>query len=232
VLASNSARSSNLPNPFSHLLFDLDGTLTDPKIGIVNSLQWAFAKLDRPIDKSSDLNWCIGPPMHDSMLRLLGPGREHLLPKCIELYREQYAQRGLYENSLYPGVPEMLSGLRSSGARLLLCTSKPWVFAAEVLKHFSLDTFFDQLYGSELDGTRSDKGELIGHLLKKEHLNPDFAVMIGDRMHDMVGASRNRVIPWGVSWGYGSTEELQEAGAARIFDHPLEITPDKLQLTR
>lgn len=206
-----------------NLLIDLDGTLTDPKTGIVRCINFALAKLGQPTLESESLEWCIGPPLRDSFAQLLGDSGTRA-DDAVEFYRERYAGTGIYENEVYDGIPACLEELGKS-AKLYVATSKPTVFAEEVIRHFKLDGYFEAICGSELDGTRSDKGELIGDVLQKQRLKPSSTVMIGDRKFDLLGAAQNGIEGLGVSWGYGSMQELTEAGAKRIFGHPRELPP-------
>ncbi len=202
-------------------LFDLDGTLTDPKPGITGCIQFALARLGRPAPSVDALEWCIGPPLRDSFARLLETRDTDVLDAALGLYRERFAAEGLYENALYPGIPGALETLRANGFRTYVATSKPRVFALRILEHFRLTSLFDGVHGSELDGTRSDKADLIAHVLKVESLGP--AVMIGDREHDMVGARANGLRAVGVTYGYGSAEELLASGAEVLVEAPEDL---------
>jgi phosphoglycolate phosphatase len=205
------------------LLFDLDGTLTDPKEGITACIQHALICLGRLPPSADELEWCIGPPLLGSFERLLADASPDLAWEAVRLYRERYTQHGIFESYPYPGVPEMLAALRNAGFHLFIATSKPTPFARRVLEQFQLAEFFVGIYGSELDGTRNDKAELIAHLLVDRGLEGDRAVMVGDRKHDVIAAQRNGVMPVGVSYGYGSVEELEGAGAVKILANPLAV---------
>lgn len=206
-----------------NLLFDLDGTLTDPFEGITESIRAALVGLGRPAPPAKSLTWCIGPPLKASFMRLLDTKDEGLAESALALYRKRFGAVGLFENRVYPGIPEALETLQIEGHTLFIATSKPKVFAARILEHFALRPYFDAVYGSELDGTRSEKGALIAHILSKEAVVATEAVMIGDRRHDMAGARRNGVRPYGVLWGYGSRAELEGAGAVRCLVSPAEL---------
>jgi phosphoglycolate phosphatase len=203
------------------LLIDLDGTLTDPKTGIVRCINYALAKLGQPTQEPDALEWCIGPPLKDSFETLLGD-QKNRAEEAVEFYRERYSETGIYENELYDGIVECLQALRPK-CRLFVATSKPTVFAEEVLRHFKIHGYFEAICGSELDGTRSDKAELIKSVLENHALKSSLTSMIGDRKFDLAGAARNGINGLGVSWGYGSRQELTEAGARVIFDHPTDI---------
>ncbi len=209
-------------------LFDLDGTLTNPKTGITRSVQYALERLGRPVPHADDLTWMIGPPLVASFTELLGSPAE--VPEAVRLYRERYGDVGLFENEVYAGIPALLQNLQDRGIRLYLATSKPHVFARQILDHFELSRFFIEIYGSELDNRNADKRDLIRHILDQERFDPARAVMIGDRKHDAIGAKANGIATIGVTWGYGSREELLDAGAACLVDAPHELP--ELILTR
>jgi phosphoglycolate phosphatase len=206
-----------------HLLFDLDGTLTDPFPSITKCIQYALVAMGRPQPSAESLRWCIGPPLRESFASLLGPAGEHLADIAVAKYRERFSSVGLFENNLYPTIAENLERLKRSGHLLCVATSKPTVFAERIIEHFGLGTYFRSVNGSELDGTRSDKGALIAHVLKRDDIAPTDAIMIGDRKHDMIGARQNGVAGLGVSWGYGSMEELREAGAYACVAEAAEL---------
>ena len=201
------------------LLFDLDGTLTDSKEGIFRCIRYALEQLGLSRNSEEDLNWCIGPPLQKSLARLVG---DPMAPKALELYRERYTEKGMFENRVYEGIPESLSALQGK-ADLYVATSKPRVYAVEVIRHFHLNGYFKGIYGSELDGALSEKGELIGFLLEREKINRVSAFMIGDRKHDMEGARKNAVTGIGAGWGFGTPEELLDSGALNILQHPGEL---------
>lgn len=204
------------------IYFDLDGTLTDPKPGITRSIQYALQKLDRPaIPTEDELTWCIGPPLRASFVRLLGG--EDSADRAVALYRERFADIGLYENGLYDGIGDVLTTLRASGHRLFVATSKPHVYAERIIDHFGLRPHFEYVFGSELDGTRVDKSNLLEYALKQAAVDPSKTLMIGDRSHDMVGASNNGMQGIGVLYGYGSRDELLGAGARHVCDTPAAI---------
>jgi phosphoglycolate phosphatase len=204
------------------LLFDLDGTLTDPRQGIERSIRHGMEAVGCPLEAGVDLRWCIGPPLLGSLETLLGPERKALAPAALVAYRERYGARGLLDNKLYPGIGEALAVL-AGRYDLYVATSKPWVYARAILDNFGLSVHFKGLYGSELDGTRSDKGQLIAWVLAKEGLDPATTRMIGDRSHDMVGAAKNGMKGIGVLWGYGDADELRGGGAAALFERPSDL---------
>lgn len=206
-----------------NLLFDLDGTLTDPFLGITRCIIHALTALDRPAPPPEDLRWCIGPPLKQSFLALLDNGDDRLAEQAIAHYRERFASVGMFENEVYPGIEQALNELRRQGHRLLVATSKPAIFATKIVEHFGLGIHFQTIYGSELDGTRCDKAELIAHLLQHESLPTDETLMIGDRKHDIIGAKTNGLRTIGVLWGYGTRAELDTAGATISLDSPAHL---------
>ena len=203
------------------IYFDLDGTLTDPKPGITRSIQYALGKLDQAIPSEDELTWCIGPPLHVSLKKLLGT--DDLADKARVLYRERFADVGLFENQIYPGIEDTLSALTRSGRRLFVATSKAQIYADRIIDHFKLRIYFERVFGAELDGTRSDKTDLLGHALQSMGIDPSQTMMIGDRSFDMVGARNNGMTAIGVLYGYGSEAELRDAGA-----HHVCATPQRL----
>ncbi len=204
------------------LLFDLDGTLTDPKDGIVRCIRFALDRLHVEYAESDSLEWCIGPPLHESFAKILGDGRSALVPRAVALYRERFGAVGLFENRPYDGIGTGLDALGASFT-LRVATSKPTVFATRILEHFGLDRHFASIHGSELDGTRTNKGELIRYILDTHRIAPEAALMIGDREHDIRGAQVNGMRGIGVLWGYGSEQELRTAGAMAIAATPGEL---------
>ncbi len=203
------------------LVFDLDGTLTDPKPGITGSVQYALAKLGRPVPSQDELEWVIGPPLKGAFARLLGPGGD--VDEGVRLYRERYSVTGLFENEVISGIPELLDNLLADNRILYVATSKPRVFAQRILDHFELSRRFAAIHGSELDGTRADKKDLLRFVVDTEGLDPASAIMIGDREHDVFGARSVGIGTIGVRWGYGSDAELTAAGVAALVDYPAEI---------
>ena len=194
------------------LLFDLDGTLTDPGRGITRCVQHALVRLGRPAPPASDLAWCVGPPLRESFAELLGSSEPRLISEALAHYRERFASVGMFENAVYPDVREGLVQLRGAGHRLWVATSKPHVYAREILAHFDLLQMFAAVHGSELSGERGDKVALIRHVLDVERFDTR-PCMVGDRRHDVEGAHANGLEAIGVLWGYGTRAELEAAGA-------------------
>jgi phosphoglycolate phosphatase len=201
------------------IFFDLDGTLTDPKPGITGSIQYALERLGRPVPSQDELTWCIGPPLRDSMVRLVG---EQDADRGVALYRERFGDVGLFENSPYPDIEATLAALKPV-ARLFVATSKAHVFADRIIDHFGLRPYFEHVFGAELDGTRVHKYDLLAFALERTGTDPSRALMIGDRSHDIIGAKKNAMDGVGVLYGYGSREELAGAGAVHLCATPRAI---------
>ncbi len=214
------------------LLFDLDGTLTDPKEGISKSLSYALEKMGQKPPDPSTLDWVIGPPIQDSIWLLLGTDEEEPNERCLAFFRERYGKEGLTENKVYDGIPEALTALKKAGHNLVVATSKPHEFANKILKHFKLDKHFKAVYGGEMDGTRTKKADLIAHVLSSEGVKASDATMIGDREHDVLGAKANKVLSLGVLWGYGDREELTKAGAKAFCETPGDLVSAVAALDR
>jgi phosphoglycolate phosphatase len=208
---------------FSTLLFDLDGTLTDPKVGITESIRYALAKMERPYPPDASLDWCIGPPLQESFATLLQNDDPAVGQKALRLFRERFSTVGLFENTPYLNMANVLGQLQTAGLRLFIATSKPAVYARRIVAHFDLAQFFLVVYGSEFDGRLTHKNELIQHILQTEGLNPAHTLMIGDRKHDILGAKANNVAAAGVTWGYGSRQELIDAGADMLLHLPADL---------
>lgn len=198
------------------ILFDLDGTLTDPGEGITNSVAHALKKLGIPVPERRALYKFIGPPLYQSFMDFYGLDRQKAL-EAVEFYREYYRDRGIWENEVYAGIPELLARLKGAGKRLLVATSKPENFALQILEHFDLRQYFDRVAGSTLDSSRVEKADVIRYALEQEGIAPGpSVVMVGDREHDVLGARKAGLDCIGVLFGYGDAPELQKAGAARI----------------
>lgn len=203
------------------IFLDLDGTLIDPKVGITKSIQYALAELGAEVPEMDDLTWCIGPPLWDSFSVLLGEKAD--LDEAVALYREHYTESGMYEADVYDGIGEMLDGLRDTGRPLFIATSKPHAYATTIAEEFGLMHYVDGLFGSELDGTNSQKTDLLAHALAETGADPFRSVMIGDRKHDIVGARNNDIPSLGVLWGYAEPEELHIAEADALAGAPEDV---------
>ena len=195
-----------------YLLFDLDGTLTDSALGITNSVRYALRKFG--IEETDHARLCsfVGPPLYDSFRELYGMSHEDA-NLAIVYYREYYVSKGLYENTVYDGVREMLEALSSGGRKIILATSKPERFAREILKNFSLDRYFYGVFGATMDEKLCKKDNIIALALEKLDIPYDDAVMIGDRKYDILGGRKFGLTSVGVLYGYGGREELTDAGA-------------------
>jgi phosphoglycolate phosphatase len=205
------------------IIFDLDGTVTDPVQGITRSIRYALDKLERPAPAVADLHWCIGPPLLESFRILLGHNYSDLAGQALTYYRERFSQTGLFENQVYPQIPELLKQLANTKLSVMIATSKPGVYAVDIIDHFGLSAYFARIYGSELSGELVDKSELLGHIIQKESLERSKTVMVGDRSHDIIGAKNNGLASIGVTYGYGSKMELRDCGADWIVDDPISI---------
>ena len=206
-----------------NVLLDLDGTLADPREGIVRCIRYALNGLGEPCPSDVELERYIGPPLHHSFSAIFGPASPKTA-RAVNLYRERFSATGIFENRLYPGIPAALRALKDLGAVVIVATSKPTTFAERIIEHFGLGKEIRAVYGSELDGTRSDKAELISHILGTQSLSAAATSMVGDREHDMIGANANGVFAVGALWGYGSRQELLGAGAAALCDQPGGLT--------
>ena len=204
--------------PYQYVLFDLDGTLTDPKLGITQCVQYALQKFDINVTNLDELETFIGPPLDESFREFYGLNEAESL-KAVEFYRERFRNTGLYENEVIEGIEEMLQSLKDAGVELHVATSKPTVFAEKILGHFNLDHYFVSIIGSNLDGTRSKKAEIIQHIIDSlPSVEMKSVVMIGDRKHDIIGANLVGVDSVGVTFGYGSEEELLAANPTHIVN--------------
>ena len=211
---------------FDTVLFDLDGTLTDPGEGITKSVGYALKKFDIITQDRRELYKFIGPPLKDSFMKYYGFSEEKA-EQAIAYYREYFRDIGIFENEVYEGVENMLRSLHDDGKRLVLATSKPEEFAIRILDHFGLKKYFAVTAGASMDSSRSKKGDVIAYAISLcENFNKDTAVMIGDREHDIIGAKENGLKSIGVLYGYGDENELKTAGA----DYIVSTTEDILKL--
>ncbi len=208
---------------WKNILFDLDGTLTDPEQGITRSIQYALEKLGIASPPSVELRWCIGPALRESFAYLLKSQEPSQIEQALSFYRERFSKIGIYENEPYPGISEILCNLASSGFSLFVATSKPVVYAEIILEHFSLRNYFARVLGPTLDGKLTDKAEVIQTLLEQESLLPQLTVMVGDREHDIHAAKKNGIESIGVCYGFGSVEELKSAGASYLVQTAAEL---------
>ena len=212
-----------MENNFEYILFDLDGTITDSGEGITKSVQYALKSFDINVEKLEDLNKFIGPPLKDSFKKYYNFDDEKA-ELGLKKYREYYAEKGIFENSLYDGVVDVLEGLKKNNKTIILATSKPEVYAKQILEYFKVDKYFTFAAGSDFEETRVKKGEVIKYALEEAKISDlSKVVMIGDREHDIIGAKENNIKSIGVLYGYGDVVELTQARAEYIAKTPKEI---------
>ena len=213
---------THFPMKFTHLLFDLDGTLTDPAVGIINAFLYALNKLKKPAVDRTTLGWIIGPPLRQSFLQFTKTGEE---AECaVAYYREYFSDKGIFENELIPGIIPVLSELANRGVILFVATSKPRIYAEQIIGHFNMTPYFSKIYGSNLDGSYSNKADLIRLILNDNKTIPKSAfLMIGDRDLDISGAHQNGISGCAVHWGYGTDEELNGVGSDYHIQNPKEL---------
>lgn len=218
---------------YDTILFDLDGTLSDPGIGITNSVMHALEHWNIRVKERSELYRFIGPPLLSSFEKFYGFSKEESR-EALKIYREYFSVKGLFENDMYEGIEELLKELKARGKRVILATSKPELYARQILEHFGIDGYFDFIGGASMDEVRVAKADVIRYALESvgllkagEALLPEDVrmktVMIGDRFHDVEGAKANGLQTIGVLYGYGSREELEEAGAEHIAAEAADI---------
>lgn len=212
----------------THVYFDLDGTLTDPFEGITQCILYALDKLGFPQPTNDYLHSCIGPPLYDTFPEMVG---EELTPRAIDLYRERFNDVGWLENEPYDGIHDALVAIADSGYTMYVATSKPRIAAGRIVEHFGMAQYFEGVFGCELDGTRANKTELLSYAVDANP-NASTRMMIGDRKHDLIGAIANGIRPIGVAYGYGSTEELNTAGATAIADAPCDLPGIVIDVSR
>lgn len=206
-----------------YILFDLDGTVTDPMIGITKSVRYALNKFGIEVEDLNTLCKFIGPPLKDSFMNFYNFTEEDAL-KAIAYYREYFSTNGLYENTVYENFEDMLIALKNDGRSLIIATSKPTVFAEKILEHFNLKKYFDFISGSNLDNTRTKKADVISYALEQQMINNmSEIIMIGDREHDIIGAKALNIESIGVLHGYGSYDELSSSGADYIVKDVSEL---------
>ena len=204
------------------ILFDLDGTLTDPGMGITGSVMYALEQLGIPVPPREELYKFIGPPLMESFRDFYGMD-EAGAAEAVRLFRVYFAETGLYENELYAGVLPMLQALDGAGKHLVLATSKPEHWARDIMARFGLDRYVRDIAGATMDGTRTRKGAVIAYALERFGVDPATAVMVGDRKHDIQGGKENGLPAVGVTYGYGDRPELMAAGAAAVAQSPEEL---------
>ncbi|HEL2736117.1 TPA: HAD family hydrolase [Streptococcus suis] len=202
---------------YQTILFDLDGTLTDSGQGILNSVAYALEKMGIEEPDTANLNRFIGPPLYESFSRFYQLSPEDT-QSAVDAFRIYFKEKGMFENQLYPGIIPLLEELRTAGKTLVIATSKPEIFAKQILEHFGIAHYFDVIAGASLDSSRISKADVIGYAINQLEAFPNNAVMIGDREHDIEGAHRHQLPAIGVLYGYGSKQEFEKAGATMIVE--------------
>ena len=202
------------------ILFDLDGTLTDSGDGIINCAILALEHFHLPIPDRETLRVFVGPPLHESFVKFGVPADK--ADEAVAVYRSRYIPIGMFENTPYDGIRELLEALKKQGHTLYVATSKPEWMAQDILKKFELDSYFDLICGATMDTSRTEKSQVIAYLLEQSG-GAENAVMVGDTKFDVLGAAAHGISTVGVSWGYGTVEDMQDAGAAAIVNTPQEL---------
>lgn len=209
------------------ILFDLDGTITDPKIGITKSFQYALQHFGIQVDNLDALEPVIGPPLKKSFSEFYHLSEEQI-ESAIEKYRERFSTVGLYENEIYDGMENLLKELSEAGYTLEIASSKPTVFVEKICEHFKIKQYFTHIVGSFLDGRRGEKEEVVEEAIRLSKATPDHIIMVGDRIYDVIGAHKKGIAVIGVSYGYGGRQELEEAGADVIVDTVAQLREELL----
>ena len=215
-----------------YLLFDLDGTLTESGEGIIRSVQYALDKLGIKENNTEQLRRFIGPPLVDSFMRHYGFPKEKAL-EAVEIYRERYGRTGIFENALYPGVEEMLQNLKAHGFILSVASSKPEHYVRQILDHFKLTGYFDEIVGATMDGKRLTKTQVLEEVLKRLNLyeRKEEILMIGDTEHDIRGAGEHGIECVVVTYGYGDPEKMKAEKPLKIVDSVEELERYLLNLS-
>ena len=210
-------------NNFEYILFDLDGTITDSGEGITKSVQYALKHFDIIVNNLEDLHKFIGPPLKESFKEYYKFDEEKANVALVK-YREYYAERGIYENSLYDGIIELLDALKNDNKTIILATSKPEVYAKQILEYFKVDKYFTVVAGSDFEETRVKKGDVIKYALESAKISDlSKVIMVGDREHDIIGAKENNIKSIGVTYGYGDVIELTQARADYIANNTNQL---------
>lgn len=206
-----------------YILFDLDGTITDPKMGITKGIKYSLSKFNIEVNNLDELCKFIGPPLKDSFMEFYNFDEEKT-NEAIKYYREYYSDKGKFENYVYDNFEKLLQLLKFKRKTLIVATSKPTVFAKEILEHFNLVKYFDFISGSNLDGTRCNKDEVIKYALEENNIKDlSQVVMVGDRKYDILGAKKVGIESVGVLYGYGNLEEMKECEADYIAKDVFEL---------
>lgn len=201
---------------YKYFLFDLDGTLSDSKLGITKAMQYALNHYGI-YETIEDLEVYVGPPLHETFMSIYGFERQKA-DEAVSVFRVYFAEKGIHENELFDGIKPMLKRLHEEGVNLYITTSKPRVYAEQILEQDGILEYFKGVSGSELDGSKSGKDEVIAALIEEKGISQEEALMIGDRKHDLIGAEKNKIDAVGVLYGYGSLEELKTAKSVEIVE--------------
>ncbi|MBI2850497.1 MAG: HAD hydrolase-like protein [Chloroflexi bacterium] len=207
----------------SNVFFDLDGTLTDPEEGIAKCLRYSLERLGRLYPGELEAKDFIGPPLRSTFEKLLCSDEKPLIEKAVSLYRERFSTVGLFENAVYPGIEDLLSTLYKNSFRLYIVTTKPKIYADRIIEYFRLARWFSDIFGTELDGRFDNKAELIEFILAHLKLAPEETVMVGDRREDIVAGKANRIKTVGVTYGFGSEQEIIDSTPDYVCSSPPEI---------
>jgi phosphoglycolate phosphatase len=207
---------------YINVLFDLDGTLTDPYLGITNSVKYSLNKFDIIEEDDSKLKLFIGPPLEKSFMEYYGFNKNDSR-KAVEYYRGYFSEKGVYENKLYDGIKIVLEELNKRNKNCVIATSKPETFANKIIRYFDIQNYFKEIVGSNLDGTLSEKEDIIKYIIEKYKLQRNETVMVGDRKYDIIGANKNGIDSIGVLYGYGTKEELEKENPRYICNNVMEI---------
>lgn len=210
-------------NKWQYIFFDLDGTLTDSQEGITKSVAYALRHFGIEVEDLTTLNVFIGPPLLDSFMKYFD-FTETDARKAIDIYREYFSVTGKFENRVYEGIPQLLQRLKKAGKKLVVATSKPEVFARQIMEHFDLAEYFEETYGADLEGNRANKDQVLAYALKAQNVTDlSRAVMVGDREHDVLGAKKCGLETIGVLYGFGDLTELEESGAVAVAETPEQV---------
>ncbi len=193
---------------YKNILFDLDGTLTNPKEGITNSVAYALKRYGIIVENKDELVPFIGPPLYDSFMKYYGFDRKKA-EEAVEVYREYFRPYGIFENIVYDGIGEILNSLKEIGYTLLIASSKPEEFVKQITKKFQLEEYFSEQVGSTMDGSLIKKADVINEAIRRLDLNKAETVMVGDKSHDIIGAKTAGIDGIGVRWGFASEGELE-----------------------
>ena len=216
---------------YKYLFFDLDGTLIDPLDGISFSASMALGRFGIYVTDKQELSRFIGPPLRDTFTEKYGIPEDRV-DEALHEYRKYYSVRGVFESEVYEDIPLLLAALWKEGYKILLATSKPEVFAKKILQYHRIDMYFWDICGANLDGTREKKEEVVEFAMSVCRASPDEVLMIGDRSYDVLGAKVHGIDCAGVLWGYGTREELEQAGADYVYGSVRDLARDLIDAAR